>query len=89
MVDLPLTTWLAAAIAFVAVALGTVSRRAAAGVVPGARAGSRWRSASSGRSAAQGDRGRDVGLIRGAGSMDAAWVALDVHAASRTSGTSG
>jgi tight adherence protein B len=75
MVDLPLTTWLAAAMAFVAVALGTVS---IALLLEWSQEARRKKMAlrQLREMAAQGMDVGDVGLIRGAGGLDAAWVAL-------------
>ncbi len=75
MVDLPLTTWLAAAMAFVAVALGTVS---IALLLEWFQESRRKKMAlrQLREMAAQGVEGGDIGLLRGAGALDAAWVAL-------------
>jgi tight adherence protein B len=75
MVDLPLTTWLAAAMAFVAVALGTVSIVLLL----------EWSQEARRRKvalrqlkdmAAQGLETGDVGLLRGHGPLDAQWLRL-------------
>ena len=61
MVDLPISTWLAAAMAFVAVALGTVSARARPGVVSGGPS-QEARAPSAARLAVQGVDGGDAGI---------------------------
>ncbi len=75
MVDLPLTTWLTAAMAFVAVALGTVS---IALLLEWSQESRRKKVAlrQLKEMAAQGIDGGDVGLLRGSRSLDSQWLAL-------------
>ncbi|MBA2556858.1 MAG: type II secretion system F family protein [Chloroflexi bacterium] len=75
MVDLPLATWLAAAMAFVAVALGTVS---VALLLEWSQESRRKKVAlrQLREMAAQGVDGGDVGLLRSGRVLDAQWLAL-------------
>ena len=75
MVDLPLTTWLAAAMAFVAVALGTVS---IALLLEWSQESRRKKVAlrQLGELSAQGFNRGDAGVLRGTHVLDAQWLAL-------------